>query len=1087
MLTLPRLLLLLGLVSLIPQLLFAQYRFERGLPPELNFSGTALCILQDQQGFLWIGSTDGLYRYDGHQIRSFRHQSGDSLSLSNNIVKMLVEGPRDNLWICTSAGVSVYQASSDQIRSLRFPIDSIPGPNGNLTSLLIDQKEQLWMGTHEGLFRSNLDGSNLVHFSHQASDTTSLPHNSVFDLYQDRRGRIWVGTFNGLGLYSGQDQTPFLTILPPADDSGAPPVSRFWEISEQADGSLYLGSNHGVFRVREQASGLQLERYAYTGPTAAALSGPFIQSISTDEPDRLWIGTWAGGLNELIMDTEQPDSFHIVHHTANDPQATDGYSLASNKIQFAYRDRSNVLWVGTGNSLEKAAPYPWKFGNQYHWPDRPNSLSNEIIKAILRDRNGNLWVGTRDGLNLLRAEQLAAGNWDWQHITHQVGQSGSLSHNNISALYEDRQGAIWVSTYSGLNYLAPGQNLEQPRFQSFKVEDGLPDNWVHQLHEFAPHQYWVASYFRTAKMYFNPDQSSSPQFQIFPVGQADANQIINEVCYAITQDRFGYPWIATAGGLSRCIDSSGTGRFVNYQHDPKDPGSLCGNRLSMIFKDSQERIWCATRSGLSLIQQSHPDSVVRFQSWGIADGFRNDVIQSITEDAEGLLWLGTNDGLIHFEPEAAIAGRAPVRRIYDANDGLASSSQVFRASYFDQQSGNVYIGTGGGLSYCQPTAMSDNTLRPAVVLTQLKILNEEVLPQAAGQGVLSKAIQVTDTIRLQYWHNVIELAYAALDFNRPQQNQYRYRLLGFDPNWVEVDQRHSATYTNLSAGWYCFELQGSNHDGKWNNESRQLWIKVLPPPWLSWWAYLIYAGLIVAAIYGLIRLRTRRLQEASRLQKARFEAREQIRQKNAEDFHDELGHRLTKISLYLELAKRASGQAPDSRVALNATAAEQPEVTNLLEKIQQQTVALSSGTRDLIWSLDPTQDNLFSVLSRLQQFGDQLFEHSPTTFNSQGIHRSQEKISLTAEQKKQLLLLFKEAMHNCLKYAQARQAKLHFTLTAQRATLRFIDDGVGFESETVAKGYGLGNMAKRAAAIGGELQLESKIGEGTRVSLSFEL
>ena len=299
----------------------------------------------------------------------------------------------------------------------------------------------------------------------------------------------------------------------------------------------------------------------------------------------------------------------------------------------------------------------------------------------------------------------------------------------------------------------------------------------------------------------------------------------------------------------------------------------------------------------------------------------------------------------------------------------------------------------------------------------------------------------------------------------------------FKEDWIYLGNRNDVTFTNLNPGTYTFQVKGSNNYGNWNTNGKSIQIKILPPLWRTWWAYLLYSMAFIGLIYAIIRQRVQKkvrvLEAKAKIERARNEERALLRKKNAADFHDELGHRLTKISLFLELAERQSNN--------------QDSVKQYLEKIKTNSSGLSEGIRDLIWSLDPKKDTLFQTISRLQEFGQQLFEYSNIEFSVKGDFQLLETIQLAPEIRKHVLLIFKEVMNNALKYANATFVTLTVQLVGSEVLINCTDNGQGFSKKLVQKGYGLNNMQERAQQIGGDLKVESQTDKGTSISLNFKV
>lgn len=332
-------------------------------------------------------------------------------------------------------------------------------------------------------------------------------------------------------------------------------------------------------------------------------------------------------------------------------------------------------------------------------------------------------------------------------------------------------------------------------------------------------------------------------------------------------------------------------------------------------------------------------------------------------------------------------------------------------------------------------------------------------------------------LKLSYRDFSFSLFFSALDFTLPEKNQYAYRLDGFDENWRQAGTEHSATYTNLDPGSYTFRLKASNHDGFWSQE-REIRISISPPPWKTWWAYLLYTLFFLSLVYAYIRYQIRQREQQYETQRkieiARQEEREQIRRRTAADFHDELGHRMTKISLFVELAKRTSPI--------------QQTLQTYLSQVSDQTQILSEGIRDFTWMLDPDKDSLFDLVLRLKDFGEELFDHTQVVFRTQGFLQTWDAIPLPLQMRRHLVLIFKEAMNNALKYAEASEVWLEVNVAENELHLSCIDNGRGIQDvKSKGSGYGLKNMKSRATQMGGNLDIISIPDQGTSIRLSVPL
>lgn len=1014
-------------------------------------SVTALC--QDQQGFLWIGTSDGLGRYDGTELIEYRYLPRDTHSISSNYVQVLHETRDGNLWVGTRQGLSVYNPEKDQFERIRANINRDEKQADIVLAIHEDSQGFIWYGTYHGLFRLDPLTKQREQVLPNEKYAAQITSPVVWKIHEDRQGRIWVGSGMGLLVAKHDDSLQFAVYANLLEDK----LRQVWSIVEQANGTIWLGTNNGVYQVVEGSGGLWFNRYF-----EKQLSDNFIQNLRVEGDSLLWVGTWKGGLHEIDLQTHQVFNYQ---QSVNDKS-----SISLNKIRTVQRDRSDLLWVGTAGGLDKTSDRLEKFSVHQHQANNPNSLSHNIIKSIHKDQQGNLWVGTYKGLNFLAAADLKKGHFHFRNFFHDPTNPQSISANNIFGFEEDSQGLLWIATHKGLNYVDLATFEKAPIFHRLNTDDGLPSNYIYEVKEIQNGEYWIGTATKMAKMYFNVDRRDDIRFNWYDREQEKEGAIVNSMVYTFTKDRHEKWWMGTFDGIGQHYTREGSDFFSNYQHQSKDAQSLSDNSIRCFFHDSQGRTWIGTRAGLNLIQQDNPDDQARFISFGMEAGFTNDVINFVAEDSQQQLWVGTQEGLVHFDPTAALAGQKGVKRVYAKHDGLASANTVFRASFQDED-GTIYFGTANGLHIFHPDALPTNATVPPLAFTKLEVLNQLIHP-AEQAGILKKSIHLAESISLNHRQNIFSLSFSALEYTAPEENRYRYRLLGFTDKWVETSTP-SVTYTNLSPGTYHLQVMACNNDGLWNPEPIELAIQVKPPFWRTNWAYLIYGALFTGLIYLIIRqrvkVRTKMLAQTLAIQQARHEERELLRQKNAADFHDELGHRLTKISLFLALAEQESTPSEIGKT--------------YLKKIKSQAEGLSSGMRDLIWTLDPQQDNFLQTLIRLRDFGDKLFEHSSVHFQLEGKLTDLEKIQLKSDDRKNLLLLFKEAMHNCLKYAQAEQAQLIVQREKTGYALEFRDNGQGIDPANKGLGYGLKNMETRAKKLGSQLIITSELGKGTSIRL----
>ncbi len=1033
---------------------------------------TITALYQDETGFIWVGTAEGLNRFDGNTFRVFRQVTGDSTSLSNSYIRCIFADGRGGLWVGTQSGLNHYDPLTERFTRYLNPDTILPEAKNYILGGTVDNKGRVWYGTYDGLFRLAPESGALNHWGGDPDSPQGINSNIVWEVLQDGDGNIWVGTSNGLCVSADADEPSFFKYFPQTDAEGALRSTRVFDLVENEDGSIWLATRDGPALATGEIPALHFKHYFATNGS----SGPsvnFIWRMAPSANGGLLLATYEGGLNEIAFAEGNANPvFRHFRHNEKKPG-----SLASDEVNCVLSDRNGMWWIGTAAGLNFKDPANTRFQLLRNYPEDPLSLRMSHVQALHIDRFGDLWVGTRGaGLHRLKAEKLAAGIYEFEAFQHDPTDPHSLTHNDVFGISEDRHGYLWVTTYNGVNYVKlPFSGA--PRFQHFTTADGLAHKYVNQVFQRQNGDYWVATYGRMNLLRFHPAQPGNMELNVYDMDLGRSDALVNSSTHSVVEDRFGQLWTGTFNGISKLLSERGPGTFENYLHKPGDPRSLSNNYVSQLFCDSKGRLWAATNSGLDFLEQTSASAPVRFLRFGMAQGFPGEAVQSVVEDKAGKLWLSTTGGLVCFDPEAALKGKPAVLAVFDYRDGLQGNQFSERAAVLNPQSGELFFGGAKGLNIFRPDSMWQNPHVPKVVFTGFQLFNETVLPGTGEGNPLDSAISRLRYITLNHRQNVFGFTFAALSYSQPEKNQYAFRMLGFDDNWRYLGNEHSVAFTNLSAGNYRLEVKAANSAGLWNEEPVWLDITILPPPWLTWWAKLLYALLLSGMLYGFYRFRLARrirlVEEQARLEQARLEEREALRRQNAADFHDELGHRLTKVSLYLELAER------------------QKENTSLftayLEKIKKQTVGLSAGIRDLIWTLDPESDNLFDCMVRLQEFGENLFDGTETEFRCHGIDETHQRLMLAPNLRKHLLLIFKEAMNNTLKYADASQCTLSLSLSTTEMTFSVSDNGMGFEPEGMAQGYGLGNMRSRAEKIGGILHINSRPGQGTTVRLRMQM
>lgn len=777
-------------------------------------------IVQDQQGFLWFGARNGLFRYDGHGLKSYQHEAQKPGSLPENGVFALQVDRRGTLWIGTQTqGLWRFDHAAEQF----LPAPGNP-PLDITTSIFViveDRQGWLWIGTEgQGLYRFNPDSGAWVHDRHDPTNPHSVSDDNIQAIYEDRTGVIWAVTRNGLNRFD-RNTEQWTSYHAKFAEAGMANHPRIMGIVEDDQGGLWLAVyGSGVARFDPQRE--QVTTFVYDPANPGSLSDNKVYSIYHDHRGVLWVGTWSGGLNRFDPATGQ---FTRYQH-----DSLDASSLGQGAILAIYEDRAGSLWVsidGWGLSVYHRARTPLR--HYTYNPLASNSLNDAAVRPIYQDQAGIIWIGTAaGGLNRLDP---ATGRITYYR--HDPADPHSLSDNSLYAITEDHTGALWVGTYAGLNRFDPLTQQFTRYHNAPEDPTSLSHNFVYALAEDGAGQMWIGT-----EHGLNRFDLTTGRFQRYLHDPARPDSLSDNTIAPILCDRANTLWVGTSkGGVNRFEPE--TGGWVHYRHIPDDPTSLSHDMVCALYEDRTGQLWIGTLRGLNRLDRATGRCVRYTQQ----DGLPSETITGILEDEQGFLWLSTFKGLVRFDPRTA------AMTVFDHSDGLLNQEYDFFAAHRTRQ-GELWFGGKKGIDIIDPNQITQNPYVPPVVLTGFEINNKPV-PIGAG-SVLQYSITTTKILTLSYRDRVLTFEFAALNFIAPHKNRYQYMLEGFDSDWVATtSDRRRATYTNLDPGRYVFRVRGANNDGVWNETGASLAITIMPPWWRTWWFYMF--GVVgVLGLFGLV-------------------------------------------------------------------------------------------------------------------------------------------------------------------------------------------------------------------------------------------
>ncbi len=809
-------------------------RFERISIEQGLSQATVTCILQDATGFIWIGTQDGLDRYDGYRFRVFSNDPGAPSTIASNWVFALVEDPSGDLWIGTrGGGLNRWQRERDAFSSYRHdPEDPHSLSGDQVRALLLDRQGKLWVGTEQsGLNRFDPSTGRAERFRHGADDPQSLPDDRIRALHQDRSGAIWVGTLGGLArLDQGGGFARFEND--PADPSSLSD-DRVRSILEDREGALWVGTFGGLNRLEAGRTPKEgFERFVHAAADPASLSENRTRVLFEDSAGRLWIGT-DGGLSLFDRASES-----FVRYR---DQAGDSRSLANDRVSAIYQDSGGVLWVGTqGGGLNKWDPRTWSFSND---KVRPSQLSGRDVVAITQGPGGALWVGTGGhGVNRIDRERGTV-----RTFRHDPDDPSSLGDDRVTALLHSRRGELWIGTQaSGLNrFVRASETFE--RFDHDPHDpSSLGSTVIMTLFEDSRETLWVGTFGGGLnRLDAAPAGAGKAAFTRFTHDPEDPRSLSDDRVMSIAEDRPGFLWLGTLGsGLDRFDPRTETAR--RFRHDPQRPESLSNDVVADLHFDPAGNLWIGTQVGLNRLERlDAATGEAVFRRYLEQDGLPNNLIYGIESDGGGGLWLATNRGLSRFDP------RTETFKNFDTSHGLYSDEFNVGAHYRGP-SGELFFGGIDGYNAFHPDRIELNHRPPPVVLTAFSKLNRPV--------ELDRPVFDLEQIALTHRDAIVSFEFAALDFSAPERNRYRYKLEGFSNEWLELGDERRVSFTNLDAGSYVLRVQGSNNDGVWNAEGAAIRIAVAPAPWRSVWAYSLYALALAGVVFGFVRSQQRKVE-----------------------------------------------------------------------------------------------------------------------------------------------------------------------------------------------------------------------------------
>jgi ligand-binding sensor domain-containing protein/two-component sensor histidine kinase len=985
------------------------------------------CIIQDKRGFIWLGTNDGLNRYDGAHFTTYKNTPGRTSTISGNIITDIVEDKDEILWIATAdGGLTKYDYRLEPSRQFKqfknLPGDSTSIPVNIINKIVQDTSGYLWLAT-SGYYVLRFDKKNEKFISPVTKGTKT-----VLALTLRKPDQIWAGRQGG-GILTINPVTLTFSMDPRYDDlyTKTLPHVTITSLFTDSKKNTWFGSwDRVLYKYDEQQHG----EIAYrTGDSATSFINDDLLSFAESRNGLIWIG---GRTTGLQIFNPQTNGFHNYQH---DPSR--GGSIADNQVNCIFIDKAGIVWLGTNLGVSISNPLQQQFRQQFVDHGEGESIS---LFDFYETENNELWIGSGKGIYIRR-------NNETSFVLKPLLFKGK--ELEVTKFYKSEAGQLFVGTNYSLFILDPRT------FTLSLLKNTDKDSVINQIIKShivsiaestykgepvliaSPYGHYLAYYFWSRQKWVSRLDTTMKIITSFNIRD-------NLVKKIYKSPRTGRLYIATSKSGIGIWGKNGEAKFTFYKNNPRLKDGLSNNDITDMIEDDHQNLWLTTYGGGLHYFNTTADTAHHIPE-------SNNLLEAVQIDNNGKVWTISNGQLDKYDP---------VTRIYSSFQlpDIEKTSGV-HGSIYKSRNGLFYLAGKNYFIEFNPMRTVESQPQLPVYITDFRIFNQ------SNNQLLNH-----ERIKLPYNQNYITIEFAAPSFSNKTPVEFQYQLAGFNNAWIDLGTENKISFSNLTGGDYVFRVRATNRPGVWYEYKNELRITIVPPFYKTWWFYLLCLLMIAGITYGIYRYRINEIL-----------SRQAIRNKIAQDLHDSVGSTLSSIGVYSQVAKIYNEQNKNDMLK------------DALEKISETSGNMISEMSDIVWTINPRNDNMPVMLQRMESFAKPLlaakniqlhFEYDP------GI----ESLALGMTQRKNFYLIFKEAVNNAVKYSSCLNLFVTIRVRNFRLEMLIRDDGAGCEMNRMNEHYrhslsgnGLKNMSVRAREMKGSCEMFSSPGKGATVKLQFPI